>query len=229
MSPRPPRAAPATRVGGPRSRASVRPAPVEGRTDGNGRSAAPSGRRAPAVRVRLARAEDARAIAALMRASVRALARHHYSPRQIAAWASLPALYHRWAMTVGGERYLVAERAGRIVGYAALLGPELTALFVRPGAARTGVGSALLARAERLAPGRSLTVKAALSGAPFYRARGFKGARRVRAPLPGGEAVEAIAMRKPGAVRPGARAARRGAGTGSAGTRRARAAAGRPR
>src|SRR5512147_1721293 len=73
--------------------------------------------RPPPVRVRPARLPDSPAIARVMRASIRALARGAYRPRQLAAWSSLPALYHAWAMTAGGERYLVAERAGRIVGY----------------------------------------------------------------------------------------------------------------
>jgi hypothetical protein len=57
-----------------------------------------------------------------MRAAIRRLAAGTCTPRQLAAWSSLPALYHAWAMTAGGEAYLVAERAGRVVGYAARRG-----------------------------------------------------------------------------------------------------------
>jgi GNAT superfamily N-acetyltransferase len=134
-----------------------------------------------------------------MSASIRALAAGSYARRQIAAWSSLPALYHAWAMTAGGERVLVAERGGRILGYAALRGSELTALFVRPSAAGRGVGTALLARAEREARRRgvaSLVVDASRNGAGFYRARGFGGARPVAVPLPGGGKLEAIRMTK---------------------------------
>jgi GNAT superfamily N-acetyltransferase len=134
-----------------------------------------------------------------MRAAVRGVAPGTYPPRALAAWAALPALYHAWAMTAGGEEILVAEVDGRVAGYAGLRGGELTALFVAPPAARRGVATALLRRVEALARRRgvaALRVDAALSGVAFYRARGFAGARRVQVPLPGGAALDAVRMRK---------------------------------
>jgi GNAT superfamily N-acetyltransferase len=134
-----------------------------------------------------------------MRASIRGLARSHYGPREIAAWSSLPALYHAWAMTAGGERYVVAERGGAIVGYAAVRAAEVSALFVRPGAARRGIGAALLARVERGARRRGvrrLRVDAALPAIAFYVSRGFRGGRALRVPLPGGEALPARRLSK---------------------------------
>lgn len=131
-----------------------------------------------------------------MRAAVRGVAPGTYPPRALAAWASLPPLYHAWAMTAGGETVLLAERAGAVLGYAALRGAELTALFVRPSAAGRGVGTALVARIEALARRRGvarLRVDAARSGIAFYRARGFTGGRAVRVPLPGG-ALAALRM-----------------------------------
>ena len=145
--------------------------------------------RGEGARVRRARAADAPAIAAVMRAAVRGVAPGTYPARTLAAWGSLPALYHAWAMTAGGEIVLVAELRGRVVGYAGLRGPVLTALFVRPSVSRRGVASALLGRVEALARRRGvgvLRVDAALSGVAFYRARGFTGSRAVRVPLPGG-------------------------------------------
>jgi putative acetyltransferase len=142
--------------------------------------------------LRRARPSDAPAIAAVMRAAVRGVAAGTYPARALAAWGSLPALYHAWAMTAGGETLLVAERRGRLVGYAGLRGAEVTALFVRPAAARRGVASALLARVEALARRRGvgvLRVDAARSGVAFYQARGFSGGRPVRVPLPGGTLV----------------------------------------
>jgi GNAT superfamily N-acetyltransferase len=117
----------------------------------------------------------------------------------LAAWGSLPTLYHAWAMTAGGETALVAERGGRIAGYAGLRGSELTALFVRPSAARSGVATALLAEVERLARRRGvrrLRADAAKSGVAFYRARGFTGSARVRVPLPGAATLVAVRMAK---------------------------------
>jgi GNAT superfamily N-acetyltransferase len=149
---------------------------------------------------------DAPALARVMRASIRALARGAYPARQLARWSSLPALYHAWAMTAGGEARFVAERGGRLVGFAALRGDEATALFVRPSAAGAGVGSALLVRLEREAARRGtrrLRLDASLNAAAFYRARGYRGARRVRVPLPGGGALAALRLAKPIASAPG--------------------------
>lgn len=188
----------------------------------------PSARRATSgpLRIRRAVPADAAAVAATMRRSIRGLARESYGARALEAWSSLPALYHAWAMTAGGEAYVVAARAGRIVGYAALRGSELTAVFVLPGEARRGAGAALVRRIERdarRAGVRALRVRAALSAIAFYRAQGFRGGgRAVRVPLPGGVALAARALAKPltghsrpqgrrnGQRRQGSRAARGG-------------------
>lgn len=155
--------------------------------------------RVEAVRIRRARVSDAPAISRVMRAAVRAVAPRTYPAAVRAAWAALPALYHAWAMTAGGETVLVAEVDGRAVGYAGLRGGELTALFVHPRSARRGVASALLARAGGLAGrrgARTLRVDAALSGVAFYRARGFAAERAVGVALPGGVRLAAVRMRK---------------------------------
>ncbi len=161
-----------------------------GRPFARGEGAAPSA----LVRIRRAQLADARAIASVMRAAIRTLARGACAPRQLAAWSSLPPLYHAWAMTAGGERYLVAELGERIVAYGALRVGELTALFVLPRAARRGIGAALAKRLEHEARRRGvrrLTVRAALSAVGFYEAMGFRGSRSLRVPLPGGAALEA--------------------------------------
>jgi len=159
----------------------------------------PRPRSAKALRLRRAAVRDARALAAVMRAAVGGVAPGTYPARTLAAWASLPALYHAWAMTAGGETIVLAERLGRAVGYAGLRGAEVTALFVRPQASRRGVASALLDRLEALARRRGvpvLRVDAARSGVAFYRARGFTGERSVRVPLPGGS-LAAVRLSKP--------------------------------
>lgn len=163
------------------------------------------------VRLRPGRPADAPAVARVMRAAVRGLPAAACTPRQRVAWSSLPSLYHRWAMGPGGERYLVAERGGRVVGYAAYLGPgarrgagaartaELTAVFVAPAAGGAGLGRRLVraveARARRMrAP--ALTVLAARPAAGFYAALRFVRKARTSAPLPGGVRLPAVRMRK---------------------------------
>jgi putative acetyltransferase len=146
-------------------------------------------------RIRPAVLADAPAIARVMRAAVRGNPSPDYSARQRAAWSSLPALYHRWAMGPGGERYLVAERRGRVVAYAARREDEITAAFVHPAAARAGVGRALV---ERLAGDavregrRRLKAAAALPALGFYAALGFRAAGGTRVPLPGGGVIDAV-------------------------------------
>jgi GNAT superfamily N-acetyltransferase len=124
-----------------------------------------------------------------MRAAIRGLAAGAHPAAHVAAWSSLPALYHRWAMTAGGERYCVAVRAGAIVGYAARRGAEVTAVFVRPALARRGVGAALLARIERdvrAAGVAALRADASRAAVGFYAAQGYRVGRSIRVPLPGG-------------------------------------------
>jgi putative acetyltransferase len=148
------------------------------------------------LRIRRARPEDAPRLASIMRAAVRA-ERGRYPARVLAAWASLPPLYHRWAMTAGGEVRFVAELGSRPVGFAGLRGREVTALFVRPAAAGQGVGARLLARvaAEARRQGaRGLVLVAARGAVGFYRACGFRVVRRERAPLPGGLALPSARM-----------------------------------
>jgi GNAT superfamily N-acetyltransferase len=161
-----------------------------------------------AVRLRRATLADAPAMARVMRAAVRA--ERGYPPGALAAWAALPALYHRWAMTAGGERRAVAEVGGRVVGFAGWRGREVTALFVRPGAAGLGLGARLLARAEagaRRSRARTLTVLAARGAVPFYLARGWRAVRPEPSPLPGGRGLPAMRMGKPAAAPPGAASA----------------------
>jgi GNAT superfamily N-acetyltransferase len=151
------------------------------------------------IRIRDARLSDAPAIAAVMRASIRRLARGTCTPRQLAAWSSLPALYHAWAMGAGGEEYVAAEEGGRIVGYAARRGREVTAVFVLPSRARRGVGARLLAAVERRASrggAPSVFVRAAPGAVAFYEARGYRGAARVRVALPGGVHLPARRLAK---------------------------------
>ena len=141
---------------------------------------------------------DARACAAVMRSAIRAKRSPPHPGRVLAAWASLPPLYHRWAMGPGGESYFLAERGGRVLGYAALRGRELTAAFVRPAAQARGVGRALVAAAARAARRdgqRELSVLSARDAAGFYASLGFRAFGRARLPLPGGLELAAVRMR----------------------------------
>lgn len=151
------------------------------------------------VVIRKASAGDAGQLAAVMRSAIRAQRDGPYSPAQLEAWSSLPPLYHRWAMTAGGETYFVAERGGRILAYAAVREDELSAVFVRRERSGTGLGARLVRRVEAVARRRgqgSLRTVAALGAVGFYARLGYSGARPAQVPLPGGAWLPARRMRK---------------------------------
>jgi len=155
--------------------------------------------RAPGLAFRRGRPADAGAVARVMSAAIRASARAGLPPATVAAWSSLPPLYHRWAMTpgAGGETYLLALRGGRVAGYAALRGRELTAMFVHPRHAGHGLGTELVRRMAGLARkrgARTLDVLAAAGAEGFYARAGFRAQRTARVPLPGGRSLAARRM-----------------------------------
>lgn len=68
----------------------------------------------------------------------------------------------------------VYEADETVVGFFALLGDRLAAIFVSPDFQGSGIGSALLAHAKRLRSDLSLTVyQANAASVAFYRSQGF--------------------------------------------------------
>ncbi len=130
------------------------------------------------MNIRPARAEDAGALHLMHMASIRELCRHHYTPAQIASWAT--GLEHAgYQKTMELFDFFVAEDSGRIVGLCVLdvQGAELCALYVAPDSARCGVGRRLLAHAEELAcrcEVRNLKLKSTLNAVSFYESCGYR-------------------------------------------------------
>ena len=80
---------------------------------------------------------------------------------------------------------------------------KIRAIFVHPAYARRGVGSALLEHCERAARAGGFTeleMGATLTGAPMYARRGYRETGRVKVPLPNGEVLEVVTMRKDAGV-----------------------------
>ncbi|ESP87834.1 GNAT family N-acetyltransferase [Candidatus Halobonum tyrrellensis] len=145
------------------------------------------------VTLRDATPADAEAVREVHAASIRGLGSAGYDAEQVTAWAGDPTAAD-YETTPDGAEFVVAEDAadGRVVGFGELrphggdyfqrvrAGPwtgEVRAVYVRPDAAREGVGSALLAELERRARERGLTalgLHAALNAVPFYEARGYE-------------------------------------------------------
>ena len=125
--------------------------------------------RVDAVIVRLARTEERQALEDLQRRA--SLANEQDRPHLEAHpdAIDLPA-----AQIANGEVF-VAEFAGRIAGFAALLGGELDGLFVEPELWRRGIGETLVTHAAHLARqrGLALTVTANPAALEFYQRCGF--------------------------------------------------------
>ncbi|MFI0898825.1 GNAT family N-acetyltransferase [Streptomyces sp. NPDC020983] len=123
------------------------------------------------VVVRAATAEDADAIARVHRDS-RAATMPYLPPQkrtheEVAYWVR--------EIVLAQCRVWVAERGGQVLGYAALDGDMLDALYLRPEVLRQGVGTLLLDEARRHSPGGlSLHVFQQNTGArAFYVRHGF--------------------------------------------------------
>ena len=112
--------------------------------------------------------------------SVRGLAAGHYPPEVIDAWCVAPTDENLANLISNPDRELrlFAEIDGQVVGLAALAveGSELRACYVLPGAARQGVGTALVRELERRAAAHHLDhleVLASINAEPFYAALGY--------------------------------------------------------
>jgi GNAT superfamily N-acetyltransferase len=87
---------------------------------------------------------------------------------------------------------------------AALLDPatdaaKIRAIFVHPEWARRGIGSLILKHCEDAAVTagfRCFEMGSTLTGVPLYRLKGYREIERVAVPLPNGEAVPVVRMRK---------------------------------
>jgi putative acetyltransferase len=128
--------------------------------------------------VRAATPEDAAAIRDVHVGAILGLGGSHYTRAELESWAAglTPEGYAR-AMAEGGEAMEVAQDAsGRIVAFCARKDDEVMAVYVRPDAARRGLGSLLLQRAEAAiaaAGHRTVRIGASLSGRALYERHGY--------------------------------------------------------
>ena len=122
------------------------------------------------MHIRPALTEEREALEALQRRASLALGEYN---EQLEAH---PDAVHLPAGQVARGNVLVAERDGKIAGFAALDGQELDGLFVEPDLWRSGVGKALVDAAVHEARRRGLslvTVVANPSAQGFYEKCGF--------------------------------------------------------
>ena len=173
--------------------------------------------------LRNATREDEAAIGPLIAASVHGLARGFYDAREIEL--SIRSVFGVDRDLIDDGTYFVAvDDSGSIVGCggwsrrktlygasgyessrdAALLDPKteaakIRAFFVHPGAARQGIGRAILEACEaeaRAAGFRTAEMMATLPGVPLYSVCGYEGDESVEIPIGDGRHIECIRMSK---------------------------------
>src|ERR1700722_620921 len=106
----------------------------------------------PGLIIRAGTPGDAPFIQRLHEESIRGLGPRCYSRAQVESWASgLRLERYGWAMTQGGERFLLAEPetgGGRRASFCSFGGDRIIGLYTHPHWAGRGVAGALLACAE---------------------------------------------------------------------------------
>jgi putative acetyltransferase len=134
----------------------------------------------PALRPFLA--ADTPVLAAIFAAAIEQLTADDYDEAQREAWASVADDEEAFGQKLAGELTLIATLENAPVGFASLRGADhIDMLYVHPGVAGQGVGSALCDALEKLAGGRgakSLTVDASDNAEDFFRKRGYVAKQR---------------------------------------------------
>jgi putative acetyltransferase len=155
---------------------------------------------------RRAHPADAEAILAAHLDSIRSIGPKFYSPDIVTGWSAglTPAVYIE-AME-SGEAFFIAT--GQLDGEVVVLGfathrvddaQDGASVYVRGGAARQGIGTALLRLAEdhaRAHGAKSIHIQASLAGVVFYKTKGFEELRRGDAQLMSGRSMPCVFMRK---------------------------------
>lgn len=127
------------------------------------------------IHLRPARPGDGALMLDVARAAVE-LTRSHYDAAQVSAWMRdrTPAYYEP---DIAAGRTIIAEAAGRTVGFVSSVPGEVTRLFVRPEAAGQGLGARLVQLGIELAATDApepVIVQATLNARTFYERHGFR-------------------------------------------------------
>ncbi|MES1923969.1 acetyltransferase [Salinisphaera sp. T31B1] len=109
--------------------------------------------------------------------AVHLIARHDYTPAQIAAWAPATLDATRWAEHMRAINPFVAECDGQVVGYADVQpSGYIDHFFVSGHHPRQGIGTQLMAALHQEAARLGLAVLSAevsLTAQPFFKRSGF--------------------------------------------------------
>jgi GNAT superfamily N-acetyltransferase len=173
------------------------------------------------VTTRLATFEDIPALQALIAASVRGLSTGFYTPAQIES--AIKYVFGVDTQLVIDGTYFVAEIGDTVVGCGGwskrntlyggdqhkdvedpLLDPlydraRIRAFFVHQDYARQGIGTLIIKVCETAALNNGFTgieLGATLPGVPLYQAKGYEAMERIDVPLPDGETLGIVKMKK---------------------------------
>ncbi len=129
------------------------------------------------VTLRLYRPDDAPAVLAHFRDTIRRVNSRDYSPVQIAAWASDDIDPVAWAGRFTGRFVPVAEEADRPVGFAELEADgHIDRMYISTDHQGRGIGrqllAAIVAEAGRIGLARLFT-EASITARPFFESQGF--------------------------------------------------------
>jgi putative acetyltransferase len=153
-------------------------------------------------KIRKATLDDVHQIAEAHLDSIRSIGPQYYPEEVVNEWAALvcPEMYIH--AIKDGEVFFIAESANDVLGFSSHRvddGVHGVSVYVRGGAARQGIGSALLRSAERSAiqaGAQSILIDASLAAVDFYKLQGFKEILRGEHLLSSGNSMPCVFMRK---------------------------------
>lgn len=161
----------------------------------------------PLFLLRRGRPSDALPILEAQRSAIRGTAASAYSPSVINEWGPETIApkrvenFMRW-IELGEELIVVAVDSNEhIIGFGSIVprNSELRAVYVAAEHGRQGAGSAILARLEEMARALGLTelhMDSSINAVPFYEANGFISLERGEHPMPSGNSMACVRMRK---------------------------------
>lgn len=131
--------------------------------------------------IRPYRTEDCPALAQLFYHTVHTVNAQHYSPAQLAVWATGQVDLPAWDASFSAHTTLVAEQAGAPVGFADMdSSGYLDRLYVHKDHQGRGVASALCDALEAAVPAKTYTTYASITAKPFFLRRGYRVVRENR-------------------------------------------------
>ena len=145
--------------------------------------------------------DDTEDICAVQIASIERLDGAHYSKEAINAWLEGVGITQTAHLLEDSESEIFVARndSEMVMGFCALKGNEVTAIFVDPACVNQGLGTRLLREAEKYAKrkGRSsIRLLSTLNSVPFYDKCGYDALRKSVFTINDDTALDVLEMRK---------------------------------